>query len=140
MPCERHAPSSKNATGYDRHCRNLSQEERGRLEAEMKAKGESSVIRFKMPLEGTTTVDDLVRGEVTFENRLVDDFVMLKSDGYPTYHLAHLIDDHEMQITHVLRGEEWLPSVPRHPSAVRGTGLAAASVRAFAYYSRARQI
>lgn len=104
----------QNATGYDRHCRNLSHEERSHLEAETDAKGESPVIRFKMPLEGTTTVDDLVRGEVTFENRLVDDFVMLKSDGYPTYHLAHLVDDHEMQITHVLRGEEWLPSVPRH--------------------------
>lgn len=104
----------QNATGYDRHCRNLSHEERSRLEADMEANGGSSVIRFKMPLEGTTTVDDLVRGEVTFENRLVDDFVMLKSDGYPTYHLAHLVDDHEMQITHVLRGEEWLPSVPRH--------------------------
>ena len=104
----------QNATGYDRRCRNLSHEERSRLESEMAAKGDSPVIRFKMPLEGTTTVDDLVRGEVTFENRLVDDFVMLKSDGYPTYHLAHLIDDHEMHITHVLRGEEWLPSVPRH--------------------------
>lgn len=104
----------ENARGYDRRCRDLSDEERSRLEAELAAKGDKPVIRFKMPLEGTTTIDDLVRGEVTFENRLVDDFVMLKSDGYPTYHLAHLVDDHEMQITHVLRGEEWLPSVPRH--------------------------
>lgn len=104
----------ENAVGYDRKCRNLSFQERERLEDELKARDEVPVIRFKMPLEGTTTVDDLVRGEVTFENRLVDDFVMLKSDGYPTYHLAHLIDDHEMRITHVLRGEEWLPSVPRH--------------------------
>ena len=104
----------ENASGYDRKCRDLSNEERSCLETNLSAKGERSVIRFKMPLEGTTTVDDLVRGEVTFENRLVDDFVMLKSDGYPTYHLAHLIDDHEMRITHVLRGEEWLPSVPRH--------------------------
>ena len=104
----------ENATGYDRHCRNLGDDERGRMEAELEARGDTPVIRFKMPVEGTTTVDDLVRGEVTFENRLVDDFVMLKSDGYPTYHLAHLIDDHEMRITHVLRGEEWLPSVPRH--------------------------
>ena len=112
----------QNATGYDRHCRNLSHEERSRLEAETDTKGVSSVIRFKMPLEGTTTVDDLVRGEVTFENRLVDDFVMLKSDGYPTYHLAHLVDDHEMQITHVLRGEEWLPSVPRHLQLYKALG------------------
>ena len=104
----------ENASGYDRHCRDLSDEERSRLETELAAQDDTPVIRFKMPMEGTTTIDDLVRGEVTFENRLVDDFVMLKSDGYPTYHLAHLIDDHEMQITHVLRGEEWLPSVPRH--------------------------
>ena len=104
----------ENASGYDRRCRNLSQGERGRLEAELDAQGDCPVVRFKMPLDGTTTIDDLVRGEVTFENRLVDDFVMLKSDGYPTYHLAHLVDDHEMEITHVLRGEEWLPSAPRH--------------------------
>ncbi len=102
------------ATGYDRRCRYLYGEDQERLEIELKARGETPVIRFKMPLEGTTTINDLVRGEVTFENRLVDDFVMLKSDGFPTYHLAHLIDDHEMEITHVLRGEEWLPSVPRH--------------------------
>ena len=112
----------QNATGYDRHCRDLSHDERSRREADTEAKGDSPVIRFKMPLEGTTTVDDLVRGEVTFENRLVDDFVMLKSDGYPTYHLAHLIDDHEMQITHVLRGEEWLPSVPRHLQLYKALG------------------
>ena len=102
------------ATGYDRHCRDLPDDERSRLEDQMRERGETPVVRFRMPLDGTTTVDDLVRGEVTFENRLVDDFVMLKSDGYPTYHLAHLVDDHEMRITHVLRGEEWLPSVPRH--------------------------
>ena len=112
----------ENASGYDRRCRDLMPDERDRLEAELKAVGVNPVVRFKMPLEGTTTVDDLVRGEVTFENRLVDDFVMLKSDGYPTYHLAHLIDDHEMQITHVLRGEEWLPSVPRHLQLYKALG------------------
>ena len=112
----------ENATGYDRRCRNLTVEERENMELDMSARGETPVIRFKMPLEGTTTVDDLVRGEVTFENRLVDDFVMLKSDGYPTYHLAHLIDDREMQITHVLRGEEWLPSVPRHLQLYKALG------------------
>ena len=112
----------ENASGYDKRCRNLTDEERARLEAELEARGENSVIRFKMPADGTTTIDDLVRGEVTFENRLVDDFVMLKSDGYPTYHLAHLIDDHEMQITHVLRGEEWLPSVPRHLQLYKALG------------------
>ena len=112
----------ENASGYDRHCRNLTQDERGRLEGELNERGESPVVRFKMPLEGTTTIDDMVRGEVTFENRLVDDFVMLKSDGYPTYHLAHLVDDHEMEITHVLRGEEWLPSVPRHLQLYKALG------------------
>ena len=106
----REARAKQNATGYDRHCRNISDDERRRLEAN----GETPVVRFKMPLEGATTVNDLIRGEVTFDNRLVDDFVMVKSDGFPTYHLAHLVDDHEMEITHVLRGEEWLPSVPRH--------------------------
>ena len=110
------------ATGYDRHCRNLGDDERSRRESELEARGEKPVARFKMPMEGTTTIDDLVRGEVTFENRLVDDFVMLKSDGYPTYHLAHLIDDHEMKITHVLRGEEWLPSVPRHLQLYKALG------------------
>ena len=112
----------ESASGYDRHCRNLTQEERDRLEGELNERGESPVVRFKMPLEGTTTVNDLVRGEVTFENRLVDDFVMLKSDGYPTYHLAHLVDDREMKITHVLRGEEWLPSVPRHLQLYKALG------------------
>ena len=112
----------ENATGYDRRCRSLSSEERNCLEAELRARGDTPVVRFKMPLEGTTTIDDLVRGEVTFENRLVDDFVMLKSDGYPTYHLAHLVDDHEMKITHVLRGEEWLPSVPRHLQLYKALG------------------
>ena len=112
----------QNATGYDRRCRALSPEESARLENELNLRSETPVIRFKMPLEGTTTIDDLVRGEVTFENRLVDDFVMLKSDGYPTYHLAHLIDDHEMRITHVLRGEEWLPSAPRHLQIYKALG------------------
>lgn len=78
------------------------------------AAGESHVIRFKMPQEGTTTVTDLLRGEVSFENKELDDFVILKSDGYPTYHLAHVVDDTAMEISHVTRGEEWLPSAPRH--------------------------
>ena len=112
----------ENATGYDRYCRELDYAERERMETELAARGETPVVRFKMPLEGATTIDDLVRGEVTFENRIVDDFVMLKSDGYPTYHLAHLIDDHEMEITHVLRGEEWLPSAPRHLQLYKALG------------------
>ena len=101
---------AKGFTGYDRRCRDLSDGDRQGLERSV----ETSVVRFKMPLEGTTTVNDIVRGEVTFENRLVDDYVMLKSDGFPTYHLAHVVDDHHMKISHVLRAEEWLPSIPRH--------------------------
>jgi len=92
--------------GYDRLCR-------------FKAPGEVSpdephVIRLAVPLEGTTTVHDLIRGDVTFENRTIDDQVLLKSDGFPTYHLAVVVDDHEMHITHVIRADEWLSSTPKH--------------------------
>ena len=100
----------KDALGYDRRCRDLTEAER----KERHDSGVTPVVRFKMPLDGTTTLHDLVRGDVTFENRLVDDFVMLKSDGYPTYHLAHVVDDHLMEISHVFRGEDWLSSAPRH--------------------------
>jgi glutamyl-tRNA synthetase len=96
--------------GYDRHCRNLDPKERSQKEAE----GVVPVVRFKMPLTGQTTVHDLIWGDVTFENRLLDDFVLLKSDGFPTYHLANIVDDHEMQMTHVIRAEEWMSSTPRH--------------------------
>ena len=97
-------------TGYDRLCRRLSEAER----SEREKSGVVPVVRFKMPLDGVSTLQDLVRGEVTVENRLVDDFVMMKSDGFPTYHLANVVDDHLMEISHVMRAEEWLPSVPRH--------------------------
>jgi glutamyl-tRNA synthetase len=76
--------------------------------------GEAHVIRFKMPQEGDIIVTDLIRGEVKTQAALLDDFVILKADGFPTYHLAHVIDDHDMLITHVIRGDEWLPSAPRH--------------------------
>ncbi len=95
---------------YDRRCRNLSQEERDKLEAQ----GITPVVRFKTPLEGQTSFNDLIKGEVTFDNSTLDDFVLLKSDGYPTYHLANIVDDHLMQISHVLRADEWLSSTPRH--------------------------
>ena len=95
---------------YDRRCRNLSEEERKSLEAQ----GIVPVVRFKTPLEGETRFQDLIRGEITFKNELLDDFVLLKSDGYPTYHLASVVDDHLMQISHVLRADEWLSSTPRH--------------------------
>ncbi len=103
---------AKLPTGYDRHClRTLSDEERrARRDA-----GEAHVLRFRVPEEPETTwVDDLIRGVVTWENQLLDDFVALKSDGFPTYHLANVVDDHHMEITHVLRAEEWLSSTPRH--------------------------
>ena len=100
----------KEPPGYDRRCRGLTDAERRDLDAS----GTAPVVRFKMPLEGVTEVDDLIRGRVTFQNRLADDFVMLKSDGFPTYHLANVTDDHLMKISHVMRGEEWLSSTPRH--------------------------
>ena len=100
----------KENPGYDRHCRYLTQPER----AEQEASGRQSVVRLAMPLEGKTTFHDTVRGDITFENVTMDDFVLLKSDGFPTYHLAVVVDDHLMSITHILRGDEWLPSVPKH--------------------------
>jgi glutamyl-tRNA synthetase len=102
--------AQKQQLGYDRRCRDLSEEERTRLEAS----GLPSVIRFKMPLDGQTRFNDLLRGEVVFENNTLDDFVLLKSDGFPVYHLANVIDDHLMEISHVLRAEEWLSSTPKH--------------------------
>jgi len=100
----------KQPPGYDRLCRNLSAEERRKKEAE----GIIPVVRFKTPLEGQTRFTDLIRSEVAFDNSTIDDFVLLKSDGYPTYHLANVVDDHLMEISHVLRAEEWLSSTPRH--------------------------
>ncbi len=100
----------KQPPGYDRHCRELSQQERAKKEAE----GIIPVVRFKTPLEGQTRVNDLIWGDVVFENNTIDDFVLLKSDGYPTYHLANIVDDHLMEISHVIRAEEWLSSTPRH--------------------------
>ena len=100
----------KQPPGYDRHCRDLSEAERVQKEAE----GITPVVRFKTPLEGRTGFNDLIWGEVVFEHSTIDDLVLLKSDGYPTYHLANVVDDHLMEISHVLRAEEWLSSTPRH--------------------------
>jgi glutamyl-tRNA synthetase len=95
---------------YDRHCRNLTEEEvKQRL-----ADGEEAVIRMKIPDDQTITVHDKLRGDVEFESKIVDDQVLLKSDGFPTYHLAVVVDDHLMGITHLVRGEEWLSSAPKH--------------------------
>ncbi len=96
--------------GYDRHCRNLDPEE----EARYIAQGITPVVRMKVPTDGETTFHDLIRGNVTFKNATLDDFVLLKSDHYPTYHLANVVDDWSMKISHVLRAEEWLSSTPRH--------------------------
>ena len=76
--------------------------------------GEPYVLRFKFPENTDITVHDLIRGDVTMNSRLLDDKVLFKSDGMPTYHLANIVDDHLMEITHVIRGEEWLPSAPLH--------------------------
>lgn len=95
---------------YDRRCRDLTLEERAQLEAT----GVAPVIRFRTPLEGETVVNDLIHGPVVFKHDTLDDFVLLKSDGYPTYHLANVVDDHSMAVSHVLRADEWLSSTPRH--------------------------
>jgi len=100
----------KQPPGYDRRCRNLSDKER----AELEAQGITPVVRFKTPLSGRIRFEDLIRGEVIFDSETIDDFVLLKSDGYPTYHLANVVDDHLMKISHVLRADEWLSSTPRH--------------------------
>ncbi|MBN2280133.1 MAG: glutamate--tRNA ligase [Candidatus Marinimicrobia bacterium] len=97
-------------SGYDRHCRYLSDQE---IKDKMDA-GEAFVIRQKIPENGEIKLYDIVRGEVVFPFSEVDDQVLLKSDGFPTYHLANVIDDHYMQISHVIRGEEWLMSTPKH--------------------------
>ncbi|RMH64556.1 MAG: glutamate--tRNA ligase [Calditrichaeota bacterium] len=78
------------------------------------AAGEAHVVRLRVPETGETEFNDVVRGVVTFRNELLDDQVLLKSDGFPTYHLANVVDDHLMGVTHVIRGEEWLPSTPKH--------------------------
>lgn len=102
--------ANKQAPGYDRCCLKLSKEEVAKKEAA----GEPFVIRFKMPDLGSAKWNDLVRGEIEIEYKTQDDAIILKSDGWPTYHLANIIDDHEMKVTDVVRGEEWIPSTPKH--------------------------
>ncbi len=95
---------------YDRHCRDLAPE----LGAHQIRKGIPSVVRLKMPLAGETVFHDELRGAISIANDQLDDAVLLKSDGYPVYHLASVVDDHAMQISHVIRAEEWLSSTPKH--------------------------
>ncbi len=95
---------------YDRHCLYLSQAE---IEQNL-AEGKPYVVRLRVPDEGTTTFTDMIRGDITFENRVLNDPILLKSDGLPVYHLAVVVDDHYMEISHVVRAEEWISSTPLH--------------------------
>ena len=92
----------RDQTGYDRRCRTLTVKER----ADYEAQGIVPVIRLAVPLEGQTSFHDVIRGDTTVENSSLDDIVLLKSDGYPTYHLAHVVDDHFMEISHIMRADE----------------------------------
>ncbi len=108
----------KETTHYDGTCRKLSPDEAARRIAN----GEKHIIRFKMPQEGATTAHDLLRGDIVIENKNLDDSVILKTDGLPTYHLAAMVDDHLMKITHVFRGSEWLGTFPLHVNILRAFG------------------
>ncbi len=108
----------KESLHYDGLCRRLDPDEAARRVAN----GERHVIRFKMPKEGVTIAHDHLRGDIFIENKNVDDYVIIKSDGLPTYHLAAMVDDHLMRITHVLRGAEWLSTFPLHVNVVRAFG------------------
>lgn len=106
----REQEAHKLPVGYDRRCRDLSRAEADKLAEE----NANPVIRFKMKLEGRTEFEDLVRGRIGFDNELLDDLVMIKADGFPTYNFANVVDDHLMEITHVIRGEEFISSTPKH--------------------------
>ena len=111
----------RTSASADCRCRDLSQAEISELRS--KTGQESEVIRFAMPKDGTTRVNDLIRGEVEWRNETLNDFIILKSDGFPTYHLAVVADDHLMEISHVMRAEEWLPSTPRHLQLIEALGF-----------------
>jgi glutamyl-tRNA synthetase len=113
-----HQQQNKLPRRYDGTCRVLSPEESARRAAV----GEQFVIRFKTPLEGSTTVNDLLRGDITVENQTLDDYILVKSDGLALYHLAAMVDDHLMGITHVFRGVEWLGTFPLHMLIIRAFG------------------
>lgn len=102
--------ADKKPPRYDGHCRSLS---KGEVLARVST-GEPHVIRLKVPENITLTFTDLIRGKISFNSSVVDDQVLLKSDGFPTYHLAVVIDDNDMEVTHVFRGEEWISSAPKH--------------------------
>ena len=104
--------------GYDRHCRNLPESE---VQEKLK-QNKPYVVRFKMPLDGETEVEDAIRGKIRFSNRGLQDAVLIKSDGYPTYHFANVVDDHLMEISHILRGDEWVNSLPLHINLYKAFG------------------
>ncbi|WP_068268641.1 glutamate--tRNA ligase [Caviibacter abscessus] len=106
------------APGYDGHCRKLTKEE---IEKK-KNNNEPYIIRLKMPYDGQTIVKDRLRGDIVFENSKIDDQVLLKSDGFPTYHLANIVDDYLMGITDVIRAEEWIASTPKHVQLYKAFG------------------
>jgi glutamyl-tRNA synthetase len=110
---------AKKQPGYDRRCRNLSDEE---IQENVDS-GLPHVVRLKVPLTGQTRFEDFIRGPVVHENQTLDDFVLLKTDGFPTYHLASVVDDHLMKISHVIRGEEWIPSTPKHVLLYQALGI-----------------
>lgn len=97
-------------SAYDGRCRGVGADEA----LARAAAGEAHTVRMRAPRTGTTTVEDLVRGSVVFDNRQMDDQIVVKSDGFPTYHLASVVDDHDMDVSHVIRGEEWVSSTPKH--------------------------
>jgi glutamyl-tRNA synthetase len=105
-----HLRTGQKRQGYDRLCRNLSDEEQKKHQEA----GDSSVIRLKIPLNGETSFRDEIRGEIITKNEELDDFILLKSDGFPTYHLANVVDDHLMHVSDVIRGDEWISSTPKH--------------------------
>lgn len=102
--------AAKQTVMYDRHCRGLPPAEARRL----LLSATPHVVRLAIPDNGKIVLDDLIRGDIAIENRILDDQVLLKDDGFPTYHLANVVDDHLMRITHVMRAEEWISSTPKH--------------------------
>ncbi len=105
-----HQQTNKMPTGYDGACSKISADD-----AQQRiANGETAVVRLRMPKEGETIAQDMIRGEIRFKNALQEDFIIMKSDAFPTYHLASVVDDHLMEITHVARGDEWVSSLAKH--------------------------
>ncbi len=110
--------ANKQNPGYDGRCRGVAPTEATKRAAD----GEPHVIRLRVPDEGDTVLHDELRGEIRFSNAEIDDQVLLKSDGFPTYHLANVVDDHLMGVTHVIRGEDWITSGPKHVLLYQGFG------------------